>query len=44
MSRYDPDGAATFLGQWVRTGAAVPVPLGNRFSPGGRNVQAFLNR
>jgi GAF domain-containing protein len=31
MARCDPGGGATFLAQWVRTGAAVPVPLGTRF-------------
>jgi signal transduction histidine kinase len=42
MARYDPGGGATFLAQWVRTGAAVPVPLGTRFSPGGRNVHTMV--
>jgi GAF domain-containing protein len=42
MSRYDPDGAATFLAQWVRTGTAVPVALGTRFTPGGRNVHTMV--
>jgi GAF domain-containing protein len=42
MGRYDPDGGATFLAQWVRAGGAVPVPLGTRFSPGGRNMHTMV--
>jgi GAF domain-containing protein len=42
MGRYDPDGQATFLAQWVRTGAAVPAPPGTRFSSGGRNVHTMV--
>ena len=37
MGRYDPDGAATVLGIWPRTGAPVPVPV-NRVELGGVNV------
>jgi signal transduction histidine kinase len=37
MGRYDPDGAATILGIWPRTGALVPVPV-NRVELGGGNV------
>jgi signal transduction histidine kinase len=42
MGRYEPDGGATFLAQWERTGVAAPVPLGTRFSPGGRNVHTMV--
>jgi GAF domain-containing protein len=42
IGRYDPDGGATFLAQWVRTGVAVPVPLGTRFSSGGRNMHTMV--
>jgi signal transduction histidine kinase len=37
MGRYDPDGAATILGIWTRTGAPVPVPV-DRVELGGGNV------
>jgi signal transduction histidine kinase len=36
MSRYDPDGMATFVAAWSRTGAAFPV--GSRWTIGGRNL------
>jgi signal transduction histidine kinase len=42
MGRYDPDGEATFLAQWVSTGVAAPVPLGTRFRSGGRNVHTMV--
>ena len=37
MGRYDPDGAATILGIWTRTGAPVPIPV-DRVELGGANV------
>ena len=36
MSRYDPDGMATFVAAWSRTGTAFPV--GSRWTIGGRNL------
>jgi signal transduction histidine kinase len=42
MSRYDPDGAATVVGVWTSTGAALPVPGSTRLSPGGRNVTTLV--
>jgi PAS domain S-box-containing protein len=42
MGRYDPDGGATSLAQWVRTGAALPDPVGTSLALGGRNVQTLL--
>ena len=42
MSRYDSDGAATVVGVWTSTGAALPVPGSTRLSPGGRNVTALV--
>src|ERR1700761_4093154 len=44
MAKYDPDGGATFLAQWVKTGSAMPVPLGTRFRAGGRNVHTLVFR
>jgi signal transduction histidine kinase len=46
MSRYDPDGCATVLAAWARTGAAHPFRAGDRFELGGRNVHtlAFQRR
>jgi hypothetical protein len=38
LSRYDPDGAATIAGAWTRTGPARVLPVGIRWSIGGRNV------
>ncbi|HEX6454341.1 MAG TPA: GAF domain-containing protein [Trebonia sp.] len=42
MSRYDPDGTLTLLGTWARSGAAVPVPVGARFGPGGHNTGTLV--
>jgi signal transduction histidine kinase len=42
MSRYDPDGTLTLLGTWARSGAAVPVPVGTRFGPGGHNTGTLV--
>jgi signal transduction histidine kinase len=44
MSRYDPDGAHTLVGTWASTGAAVPVPVGTRFGPGGHNTGSLVFR
>jgi GAF domain-containing protein len=42
MSRYDPDGAHTLVGIWTSTGAVVPVSIGTRFGPGGRNSVSLV--
>jgi signal transduction histidine kinase len=42
MSRYNPDGGATIVGTWTSTGAALPVPVGTRFGPGGRNTASLV--
>ena len=42
MSRYDPDGALTLVATWASTGAAVPVPVGTRFGPGGHNTGSLV--
>jgi signal transduction histidine kinase len=42
MSRYNPDGGATIVGTWASTGAALPVPVGFRFGPGGRNTVSLV--
>jgi signal transduction histidine kinase len=40
MSRYDPDGMATFVAAWSRTGTAFPV--GSRWTVGGRNLLTMV--
>jgi signal transduction histidine kinase len=43
LNRYDPDGAAaTVVGAWARTGAPLPLPVGTRWSVGGRNVTTLV--
>jgi signal transduction histidine kinase len=42
MGRYDPDGTTTILATWSSTGAAVPVPVGTRFGPGGHNTGTMV--
>ncbi len=42
MSRYDPDGAYTVVGTWASTATAVLVPVGSRFTPGGRNTESLV--
>jgi signal transduction histidine kinase len=44
VSRYNPDGGATIVGTWTSTGAALPVPVGTRFGPGGRNTASLVFR
>ena len=44
MSRYDPDGKATVVGGWVRSGEVARVPLGTRMEVGGRNVTTLVFR
>ena len=42
LLRYDPDGGATAVGAWTRTGVAAPIPVGSRVSLGGRNVTTLV--
>jgi signal transduction histidine kinase len=42
LNRFDPDGTATVVGAWVRTGFAFPLPVGTRWSVGGRNVTTMV--
>ena len=42
LMRYDPDGGATAVGAWTRTGLAAPIPVGSRVSLGGRNVTTLV--
>jgi PAS domain S-box-containing protein len=42
MGRYDPDGGATSLAQWVRSGTAVPDLVGTAPALGGRNVHTLV--
>ena len=42
MSRYDPDGTATVVGVWARTGTARVLPVGLRMDFGGRNVHTLV--
>jgi signal transduction histidine kinase len=44
LSRYDPDGAATVLGTWTRTGGAPPMSIGGRFRLGGENLHTLVFR
>ena len=42
LLRYDPDGGATAVGAWTRTGGAAPIPVGTRVTLGGRNVTTLV--
>ena len=42
LFRYDPDGEATAVAAWARTGVAAPVPVGSRLTLGGRNVTTLV--
>ncbi len=42
MSRYDPDGMATAVGMWTRTGIPPPITVGGRLKLGGRNVTTLV--
>ncbi|HEY0402858.1 MAG TPA: GAF domain-containing protein, partial [Blastococcus sp.] len=44
LSRYDPDGAATVVGTWTRTGAVPPIAVGGRFQLGGRDLHTLVFR
>jgi signal transduction histidine kinase len=41
--RYEPDGAATWVGAWTSTDVAFPVPVGTRVALGGRNVLTLVS-
>jgi signal transduction histidine kinase len=42
MSQYDAGGTATVVGTWSKTGAAMPIPVGLRLPPGGRNIHTLV--
>jgi signal transduction histidine kinase len=42
LFRYDPDGGATAVAAWPRTGVTGPVPVGSQVSLGGRNVTTLV--
>jgi signal transduction histidine kinase len=42
MSRYDPDGVATVVGVWARTGSARALAVGLRMDIGGQNVHTLV--
>jgi GAF domain-containing protein len=42
LSRYDPDGAATIVGTWTRTGTTPPIAGGGRFQLGGRDLHTLV--
>jgi signal transduction histidine kinase len=44
MSRYDPDGMATIVGTWSRTGTPWPMAVGVPLSLGGRNVTTLVHQ
>jgi signal transduction histidine kinase len=44
LSRYDPDGTATVVGAWTRTGAPGPLPVGGKFQLGGRDLHTLVFR
>jgi signal transduction histidine kinase len=39
--RYDPGGGITYVGMWSNT-ATLPIPVGTRANPGGRNVTTLV--
>jgi GAF domain-containing protein len=42
LSWYGPDGAATIVGTWARTGTARPLSVGTRWGIDGRNLHTLL--
>ncbi len=42
LFRYDPDGEATAVGAWTRSGVAAPVPVAGRVGIGGHNVTTLV--
>jgi signal transduction histidine kinase len=42
LSRYDPDGAINVVGQWSKTGGALPYPIGTWVERGGRNLHTLV--
>jgi K+-sensing histidine kinase KdpD len=43
MTRYEPDGTATVVASWRRTGEAVP-PVGDRQRLGGNNLTTIISQ
>ena len=43
MTRYEPDGTATVVASWRRTGKAVP-PVGDRQRLGGNNLTTIISQ
>jgi len=43
MIRYEPDGTATIVASWRRTGEIVP-PIGDRQRLGGRNLSTIISQ
>jgi GAF domain-containing protein len=43
MTRYEPDGTATVVASWRRTGEAVP-PVGDRQRLGGNNLTTIMSQ
>jgi signal transduction histidine kinase len=44
MSRYDPDGTATVVAAWTKTGETSPLPVGRRLELGGRDLHTLVFR
>ena len=43
IDRYDPDGTLSVVAAWT-SGAAAAVPVGTRFSTGGRNLTTLIRQ
>jgi GAF domain-containing protein len=43
LCRYEPDGTATAVGVWARTGDAMLFPIGTSVRLGGRNVMTLVS-
>jgi signal transduction histidine kinase len=44
LSRYSPDGVATIVGTWARTGAELPLPIGFRLKYEGMSAHSIMFR
>jgi signal transduction histidine kinase len=42
LNRFDQDGTAAVVGAWAVAGAALPLPVGTRWSVGGHNVTTLV--
>ena len=42
MSRFDSDGSATVLGEWVKAGGVGPLPPGTLLEAGGHSTHGFV--